>query len=57
MLASANSIGRYFSVVSFIPSSLYILFAYLLRVEELGPRHQLSTRWWLATLGVEATST
>ncbi len=26
----ANSIGRYFSVVSFIPSSLYILFAYLL---------------------------
>lgn len=26
----ANSIGRYFSVVSFIPSSLYVLFVYLL---------------------------
>ena len=26
----ANSVGRYFSVVSFIPSSLYILFVYLL---------------------------
>jgi hypothetical protein len=26
----ANSIGRYFSIVSFIPSSLYVLFVYLL---------------------------
>jgi hypothetical protein len=26
----ANSIGRYFSVVSFIPSALYVLFVYLL---------------------------
>jgi hypothetical protein len=26
----ANSIGRYFSVVSFVPSSLYVLFVYLL---------------------------
>src|SRR6185437_1105926 len=35
----ANSIGRYFSVVSFIPSSLYVLFVYLL-IASGSWRHQ-----------------
>lgn len=51
----ANSVGRYFSVVSFIPSSLYILFVYLLVAS--GSWHHLPD--WshafvsLAHLGVE----